>query len=112
MTATFMQQVEDYIALRRGLGARLRSQAPALLDFGRFLDRAGHFGPITSELALRWAQAPRSKDPAQTARRLGVIRNFLRHRAGFDPATEVPPPQLLGCGIRRKPPHVYSPAEV
>lgn len=112
MTATFVQQVEEYIALRRGLGARLRSQAPVLLDFGRFLDRAGHCGPITSELVLRWAQAPRSKDPAQTARRLGAVRSFLRYRAGFDPATEVPPPQLLGCGIRRKPPHVYSPVEV
>jgi integrase len=112
MTATFVQQVEDYIALRRGLGARLHKQALSLLDFGRYLDRMGHCGPITTQLALRWAQAPRSKDPAQTARRLGVIRNFLRHRAGFDPATEVPPPQLLGSGIRRNPPHVYSPLEV
>jgi len=112
MTATFVHQVEDYIALRRGLGARLHSQGPLLLNFGRFLDRAGHAGPITTDIALRWAQAPRSQDPAHTARRLGVIRAFLRHRAGFDPATEVPPSALLGCGIRRKPPHIYSPAEV
>lgn len=112
MTTTFMQQAEDFVTLRRGLGAQLRQQAKLLLDFGRFLDGVGHEGPITTELALRWAQAPRSMDPAQTARRLGSIRAFLRHRAGFDPATEVPDTQLLGAGIRRKPPHIYSPSEV
>jgi len=112
VTATFVQQAEGYIALRRGLGARLRHQATLLLDFGRFLDAVGHMGPITTELALRWAQAPHSKDPAQTARRLGSIRAFLRHRAGFDPRTEVPDTKLLGDGIRRKPPHIYSSSEV
>lgn len=112
MTATFVQHVEDYLALRRGLGCRLDGQGALLLDFGHFLDRMGSTGPITTELALRWAHAPRSKDPDQTARRLGAVRGFLHHRAGFDGATEVPPPQLLGCGIRRKPPHIYSQAEV
>jgi len=112
MTATFLQQVEDYIALRRGLGARLRHQGTLLLSFARFLDASGHRGPITTELVLRWAQTPRAKQPAQTARRVSAIRAFLRHRAGFDPATEVPPAQLLGCGFRRRPPHIYSPSEV
>ena len=113
MTATFLQQVEAYVALRRALGTSLVQQAALLRDFGRFLDRAlGRDGPITSELALRWAQAPRSKDPDQTARRLGAIRGFLRHRAGFDTGTEVPPPQLLGSGIRRRPPHIYAPDEI
>lgn len=112
MITTFIEQVRDYLDLRRGLGARLRHQGPLLLDFGRFLDQAKHSGPITAEMALRWAQAPKSHDPAQTARRLGAIRAFLRHRKGFDPATAVPPVQLLGCGIRRKPPHIYSLAEV
>jgi len=109
---SFVEQVEDYLALRRNLGFRLVGQGVQLLDFGRFLDRARCSGPITTELALRWAQAPQSKDPDQTARRLGAIRGFLRHQAGLDGATDVPPPQLLGCGIRRKPPHIYSRSEV
>jgi len=112
MNATFVDQVKEYLALRRGLGFRLDGQGKMLLDFGRFLDRIGHRGPITTEIALRWSEAPRSKDPDRTAQRLGTIRGFLRHRAGFDPATEVPPTQLLGCGIRRKPPHLYSQDEV
>src|SRR5438093_1030426 len=112
MTTTFSKQVEDYLALRRGMGCRLIGQGALLLDFGRFLDRVAEGGAITTELALRWAQPPRSQDPDQLARRLGAIRDFLRHRAGFDPATEVPPPQLVGSGIRRRPPHIYSEAEV
>lgn len=107
MSVTFVEQVEEYLALRRGLGCRLVGQGKLLLDFGQHLDRIGHRAPITTEVALRWAEAPQSKDPDQTARRLGTLRGFLRHRAGFDPGTEVPPVQLLGCGIRRKPPHIY-----
>ena len=112
MSTTFEDLVQDYLRLRRGLGCRLDGQGMILLDFGRFLDRIGHRGPITAEVALLWAEAPRSKDPDRTAQRLGTIRGFLRHRAGFEPATEVPPVQLLGCGIRRKPPHIYTQAEV
>jgi len=75
-------------------------------------DRIGHRGPITTELALRWAEPPKSKDPDHTARRLDTIRGFLRHRASFDPASEVPPMRILGRGIRRKPPHIYTETEV
>jgi integrase len=112
MSESYIAQVEEYLALRRGLGWRLVGQGALLLDLGRFLEGIAHRGPLTQEVALRWAQAPRSKDPDQTARRLGAIRGFLRHRAGFDPRNEVPATQLLGCGIRRKPPHVYTDAEV
>lgn len=112
MTITFETHVNDYIRLRRGLGCRLDGQGKLLVDFGRFLDGLQHLGPITTEVALRWAVAPKSTDPRRTAQRLGTIRGFLRHRAGFDPATEVPPTQLLGCGIRRKPPHIYTQGEV
>jgi integrase len=112
MTRAFVDLVQDYIDLRRALGNRLASESVRLLDFGRFLDRVGHRGPITIDLALRWARPPRSKDPVNTAIRLGTIRGFLRHRAGFDPANEVPPPWLCRRGPRRKPPHIYSDAEI
>jgi integrase len=112
MSATHLRQAEEYVALRRALGARMGCQGDLILEFGRFLDRSRHQGPITTEIALRWSQAPQSKDPRQTARRLGAIRRFLRHRCGFDPRTEVPPVELLGGGTRRKPPHIYSEQEI
>ncbi|MCP3956615.1 MAG: tyrosine-type recombinase/integrase [bacterium] len=112
MSTTFTDQVQDYIKLRRGLGCRLDGQGKLLLDFGHFLDENAHQGPITTEVALRWANAHRSTNSDRTAQRLSTIRGFLRHRAGFEPATEIPPVQLLSWRVRRKPPHIYTQTEV
>ncbi len=112
MKRSIVALVQDYLVLRRGLGYQLASQGKALLSFARFLDRIGHSGPVTVELAVRWARLSRSTDPCNTARRLGVLRGFLRHRTAFDPANEVPPLGLLGPASRRRPPHIYSEAEI
>jgi integrase len=61
---------------------------------------------------LRWATLTRSTDACNPARRLAVLRGFLRHLAALDGATEVPPPGILGPTLRRKPPHVYSDSEI
>jgi hypothetical protein len=104
--------VEEYLAFRRGLGFDLETPGWMLLDFGRYADRVGHQGPMTTDLAVQWALSSRSSDPAQAARRLSAIRQFARHRAVFDPGTEIPPAGLLGRVGRRKQPHIYDDAEV
>lgn len=105
--------VEEYIALRRGLGYRLGGQATYLRNFAGFLDRAGHEGPIPLALSVAWAVASTtSTDPGNHSRRLSVVRGWLRHLAALDGATEVPPAGLLGPSYRRKPPHVYSDSEI
>jgi integrase len=45
-------------------------------------------------------------------RRLSAVRQFARHLASFDPATEIPPVGLLGHARGRKQPHIYSDAEI
>ncbi len=109
---SFVHLVDEYLALRRGLGFDLESPRWMLQDFARYVDRIGHQGPLTIDLAVQWALASRSSDPAQAARRLSAIRQFARHRAVFDPATEIPPAGLLGRVPRRKQPHIYSDEEV
>jgi len=104
--------VEEYLAYRRSLGFALKSPAWQLRDFARYAEHVGHQGPLTVDLATRWALRSRSADPAQAARRLGIIRSFARHRALFDSATEVPPMGLLGRVPRRQQPHIYSDAEI
>lgn len=104
----FRERVEAYITLRRQLGYKLTGQVRLLRSFGCFLDDLHHTGPVTTDLALRWARSPRSKDPSNDARRLATIRGFLRHHAAYDMKSQVPPPWLLGSAIRRKPPHIYS----
>jgi integrase len=105
-------QVEEYLSLRRGLGFDLGSAACHLRSFARYAEQVGHRGPITAELATRWALRSRSGEPAQAVRRLAFIRVFARHQALIDPATEIPPVDLLGRAPRRKQPHIYSDAEI
>lgn len=112
MTGVVATRVEQFITLRRGLGYRSPSQERALRAFGRHLDHEGHEGPIRLESSLDWATMTASTDPGNPARRLTTIRGFLRHLAAIDGATEIPEPGLLGPTGHRKPPHVYSDAEI
>lgn len=104
--------VEDYIAMRRSLGYRLGGQATYLRTFARYLDAAGHHGPISLTVSVDWATSTSTPDPRNHARRLSIVRGFLRHLSALDGATEVPPPGLLGPTHHRTPPHVYSDDEI
>lgn len=112
MTGVVAAHVEEFIALRQGLGYRSPSQERALRAFGRHLDRNGQKGPIGLESSLDWATTTASSDPRNPARRLTTVRGFLRHLAAIDGETEVPEPGLLGSMGDRKPPHIYSEEEI
>jgi integrase len=107
-----VMQVRRYLACRRSLGYVLRAEGQMLLDFGRYADHAGHSGPLTLDLALRWARLPRRADPAYWARRLQAVRCLAKYLAVFDPRTVIPPHRLLGRAFIRKVPHVYSSKEL
>src|SRR5712691_6142813 len=104
--------VTDYVTLRRKLGYRSPSQERALRAFARYLDQAGHDGPVPLEASLNWATSTASPDPCNPARRLTTVRGFLRHLSALDGATEVPAPGLLGPVGHRRPPHVYADREI
>ncbi|MBV9194117.1 MAG: tyrosine-type recombinase/integrase [Solirubrobacterales bacterium] len=111
-TTSWLPLVEEYLSVRRGMGFALETPAYMLRDFARYAEALGHHGPLTTDPAVRWALASRSADRAQAIRRLGAVRQFARHRALLDPATEVPPARLLGRLPRRPQPHIYSDAEL
>ncbi len=100
--------VRDYLAMRRNLGFSVERIRWLLRDFARFIGRIGHRGPITVDLAMRWALSSRSPDPARAERRLWAVRQFARHLAPFYPATEIPPAGLFGRITRRSQPHIYT----
>jgi integrase len=104
--------VDEYLNYRRRLGFLLRIEGRMLLAFARYVDCSGHRGPLTTELAVRWARLSPDAAPQYQARRLQVVRGFARYRAIFDPATEIPPEGLLGPAQRRTTPHIYSEAEL
>jgi integrase len=104
---------EQYLVMRRALGFKLTTQGRQLM---RFIDycEARHAGHITTELALSWAtQTSRgSSDEVYWSRRLMVVRIFARHLQALDPATEVPPEDMLPHHYRRIAPYLYSPGEI
>jgi integrase len=104
--------LEDYLALRRSLGFRLRRPAQILEGFVGYLEQAGA-ATVTTGHALAWATGPAGADPTWWRARLAAIRPFARYLAPRIPGTEVPPRGLLpGPSSRRAVPYLYSEQEV
>lgn len=105
-------KAERYLRFRRGLGYQLRTEGYLLEQFAAFADAEGHRGPLTTDLALRWAQLPDGCDRLYSARRLEIVRCFARYLAVTEPGTQVPLRGLLGPAHRRTSPYIYSEAEI
>ena len=80
--------------MRRALGFKLESHGPRLMSFVRFCEDRGATA-VTTDLAVEWATSTASDHEAYQARRLDVVRIFARHLQPLDPATEVPPEDVL-----------------
>ena len=103
---------EDYLGMRRALGFKLSVQGRLLLSFVDFCERQGATA-VTTEVAVAWAtNTPRSTDPLWWARRLMVVRIFARHLHALDPATQVPPDDVLPHSFRRTTPYLYSDQQI
>lgn len=109
---TMQSRIEGYLAMRRQLGFSLHVEGKFLTYFARFADRSGHHGPLTTDLAIRWATALRKPNALTSAYRMGLLRSFARHWQVVEPATEIPPPGLFGPSHRRITPHIYTEQEL
>lgn len=107
---TLHRSLQDYLALRRGLGFKMHDAARLLPRFVSFL-QARQEPHITAQSALEWAQQA-DVQPAEWARRLGFVRGFARYCSTADPQTEVPPVHLLPHRSTRARPYLYSDEEV
>ena len=105
---SMLRRVEEYLRYRRALGYALRIEGGMLLNFAQFADKEGHRGPLTCDLATRWARLPPKADRLYWARRIEVLISFARYCKIFDPKTEIPPRDLFGPAHRRKAPYIYS----
>ena len=100
----------DYLTVRRQLGFELKQPGRTLEDFVAFMERAG-VEHVTTELAVMWATSVQAH-PYRWRRRLGVVRGFARYLSTIDPATEIPPEDLLPAALPRVAPYLYSPGEI
>jgi len=108
---TLQTSLQDYLAMRRGLGFKLRDAGLGLRNFVAFMERrqASH---ITIPLALEWAQKPKSVLPSEWARRLSIVRGFARYLSAIDRRTQVPPSALLPYRPKRAHPYFYTDREI
>ena len=109
---TMRAAVEEYLAVRRKLGFALHIEGLELGRFARFADEVGHVGPITTEIAVRWATLPAGASRLYHARRLDLVRRLSRYRAASEPENEIPLEGLLGPSYGRREPHIYSDSEI
>lgn len=105
------QGIRDYLALRRALGFQFEHVEGALRNFASFLEEK-KTSRLTSTLMVEWAKIPRQAQPAQWAKRLGMVRDFARFWKSTDPLTELPPDGLLPYCYRRRPPYIYTELEI
>ena len=108
---TMLSLAKDYLTERRALGFDLRIPGDQITAFARFVDEAGHTGPLTTRITLDWVQG-RARRAISWARRLDVLRPFARYLARLDPATEFPQTAIFGSSHRRLAPHIYSDEEI
>lgn len=109
---SIVEQVQEYLKFRRSCGYQLEAPGKELMLFARYAALVGHKGPLTTELAVRWAKLPQDANPRYWATRYDIVRRFAEYRFLFDPATEIPPKGLLGPSKRRLSPHIYSDGEI
>lgn len=109
--SSLRQALVDYLAVRRALGYRLKRAEKLLAQFLTYLEGRGE-ERLRTETALAWATLPTRGGRSWWASRLSLVRGFAAHLHAIDPATEVPPTDLLPWRPRRATPYLYSDADV
>jgi integrase len=105
------ERVEQYLSIRRSLGFKLEDHGRLLPQFVTYLDQCGA-ATLTVEAALAWATTPQAVDRFRWRQRLSVVRGFARWLQALDPATQVPPADLLAYRRTRPVPYLFSAADI
>jgi integrase len=103
--------LQDYLAMRRALGFKMRVEGIGLLSFVTYMEQA-QADFISTDLALAWAKQPTLAKPIWWAQRLSFVRGFSRYCHAIDPRTEVPPSGLLPFSRRRPSPYFFTDEDI
>jgi integrase/recombinase XerD len=103
--------LDDYLSIRRAMGFKLKNAGGLLAQFVAYLDETGA-DTVTTDRAVSWAILPQGVDSGWWGRRLSAVRGFAAYLHTIDPATEVPPADLLPMGSCRATPYLYSDGDI
>ncbi|MFZ3032958.1 MAG: tyrosine-type recombinase/integrase [Parvibaculum sp.] len=104
-----LHTIETYLALRRATGFAMSNAEYLLKSFAAFAVERGD-AYVQTQTAIDWA----ALGPSVTQRdaRLKTVCRFARHIRVEDVQHELPPANHFGARKRRRPPHIYSGAEI
>jgi integrase len=111
MTTVLAEHLSDYLAMRRALGFKLHRPGALMAQFVDYLDSI-EATVITIETALAWATQPETASVYWRSMRLAAVRLFATYMANVDPATQVPPADLLPHPRLRATPYLYTSREI
>ena len=106
------QALADYLAVRRALGYKLQRAEKLLAQFLTYVEDHGETHVTRRRRCWPGRRCPRSADRGWASYRLSVVRRFAVHLHAIDPATEVPPADLLPGRRSRATPYLYSDDEI
>ena len=104
------KSLDDYLSVRRALGAKLDRAEKLLGQFITYLEQQQAL-TVTIEHAVAWATLPR-RTGWWHAMRLSAVRRFTIYLRNIDGRTQIPPPGMIAHGRHRATPYLYSEAEV
>lgn len=102
--------LQDYLAIRRAVGFRLKLVGWVLTRFVAYADQIGA-ETVTTDLAVAWATQPVDASPVWWKFRITAVRGFAKHLQTLDPLTEIPPADAVSAPKCRAAPYFYSEAE-
>jgi integrase/recombinase XerD len=104
-----LKAIEAYLALRRATGFAMLNAEWLLKSFAAIATERGQTH-VHAQTAIEWAAHGRSV--AQRDARLKAVCRFVRHVRVEDARHELPPVNHFGARKTRRPPHIYSAAEI
>jgi integrase len=104
-----LRAIEAYLALRRATGFAMLNAEYLLKSFAAFATERGQTH-VRTQTAIDWAA--RGPSVAQRDARLKVVCRFVRYVRVEDDRHELPPAKHFGARKTRRPPHIYSAAEI
>ena len=104
-----LKAIEAYLALRRATGFAMLNAEWLLRSFAAFATERGQTH-VHAQTAIEWAA--RGPSAAQRDTRLKAVCRFARHVRVEDARHELPPVNHFGARKTRRPPHIYSAAEI
>lgn len=105
------QELDRYLAIRRGLGFNLTTTARVLRRFVAFAEQQD-VDHISTGLFLKWQEDFGKAHRPTWAARLTMVRLFAQWLHSLDPVHEVPPKGLIPSRFRRPKPYIYSGEEI